>query len=62
MINYKHLYYFYMVAREGGVARAGERLHITPQTISGQISLLEEYFEVDLFTRVGRNLELTETG
>ncbi len=62
MINYKHLYYFFMVAREGGVARAGERLHITPQTISGQISLLEAYFEVDLFTRVGRNLELTETG
>ena len=62
MINYKHLYYFFMAAREGGVARAGERLHLTPQTISGQISLLETYFGVDLFTRVGRNLELTETG
>jgi len=62
MINYKHLYYFFMVAREGGVARASERLHLTPQTISGQINLLEAYFEVDLFTRVGRNLELTETG
>lgn len=53
---------FIAVAREGGVARASERLHLTPQTISGQISLLEAYFEVDLFTRVGRNLELTETG
>jgi len=51
-----------MVAREGGVARASERLHLTPQTISAQISLLEEYLEVALFTRVGRNLELTETG
>jgi LysR family transcriptional activator of nhaA len=62
MINYKHLYYFFMVAREGGVARASERLHLTPQTISGQISLLEVYFGLDLFIRVGRNLELTETG
>ncbi len=62
MINYKHLHYFWMVAREGGVARASERLHLTPQTISGQLSLLEEQLGVALFDRVGRNLELTETG
>jgi LysR family transcriptional activator of nhaA len=62
MVNYKHLHYFWAVAREGGVARASERLHLTPQTISGQLSLLEEYLGVDLFTRVGRNLELTESG
>ena len=62
MINYKHLHYFWAVAREGGVARASERLHLTPQTISGQLSLLERYLGADLFTRVGRNLELTETG
>jgi LysR family transcriptional regulator, transcriptional activator of nhaA len=62
MVNYKHLHYFWAVAREGGVARASERLHLTPQTISGQLSLLEEHLGVELFTRVGRNLELTETG
>lgn len=62
MINYKHLYYFWSVAREGGIARANERLHITPQTISGQLSLLEDYLGVALFNRIGRNLELTETG
>ena len=62
MVNYKHLHYFWTVAREGGVARASERLNLTPQTISGQLSLLEEYLGVDLFTRVGRNLELTENG
>jgi LysR family transcriptional activator of nhaA len=62
MVNYKHLRYFWVVAREGGIARASERLHLTPQTISGQVSLLEEYFGVSLFTRVGRNLELSETG
>jgi len=62
MVNYKHLHYFWAVAREGGIARASERLHLTPQTISGQLSLLEEYLGVELFNRVGRNLELSETG
>ena len=62
MINYKHLRYFWVVAREGGVARASERLHLTPQTISGQLSLLEKHLGVDLFSRVGRNLELTDSG
>jgi len=62
MINYKHLHYFWVVAKEGGIARASERLHITPQTISGQISLLELHFGADLFAKVGRNIELTETG
>lgn len=62
MINYKHLHYFWTVAKEGGVARASERLNLTPQTISGQITVLENYLGVVLFTRAGRNLELTETG
>ncbi len=62
MINYKHLHYFWVVAKEGGIARAGEKLHLTPQTISGQLSVLEEYMGISLFSRVGRSLELTETG
>ena len=62
MINYKHLHYFWTVAKEGGIARASERLHITPQTISGQLTLLEEYFGVELFSKVGRNLEITDIG
>ena len=62
MINYKHLHYFWVVAKEGGIARASERLHLTPQTISGQLSVLEEHLGENLFARVGRNLELTETG
>ncbi len=62
MINYKHLHYFWMVAKEGGIARASERLHLTPQTISGQLSLLEDSLDESLFKRVGRNLELTESG
>jgi LysR family transcriptional activator of nhaA len=51
-----------MVAKEGGIARASERLHLTPQTISGQLSLLEEQIGEALFNKVGRQLELTETG
>ena len=62
MINYKHLHYFLTVAKEGGIARASERLNLTPQTISGQLSLLEERLGVKLFSKVGRRLELTETG
>jgi len=62
MINYKHLHYFWAVATEGGVARASERLHLTPQTISGQLTLLEDHLGEKLFARVGRNLDLTETG
>jgi len=62
MINYKHLRYFWVVAKQGGIARAGERLHLTPQTISGQISQLEDSIGEALFRKSGRNLELTDTG
>jgi LysR family transcriptional activator of nhaA len=62
MINYKHLHYFWVVAKQGGITRASERLHLTPQTISGQISLLEDSIGEALFSKAGRNLELTETG
>ncbi|RCU50867.1 transcriptional activator NhaR [Corallincola holothuriorum] len=62
MLNYKHLHYFWVAAKQGGVVRASERLHITPQTISGQIRLLEEHFGGALFQKVGRKLELTDVG
>lgn len=61
-INYKHLHYFWVVAKCGGIGRASEQLHLTPQTISGQISLLEESLGTPLFDRVGRRIELNETG
>lgn len=61
-INYKHLHYFWVVAKCGGVGRASEQLHLTPQTISGQITQLEETLGYTLFDRIGRRLELTETG
>ena len=62
MLNYKQLHYFWAVAKAGSIVRASERLHLTPQTLSGQIGLLEEALGVALFLRVGRRLELTETG
>jgi LysR family transcriptional activator of nhaA len=61
-LNYNHLYYFWVVAREGGVGRAAKRLHLTPQTISGQLRLLEQGLGGELFRRVGRRLALTDTG
>ena len=60
MMNFKHLHYFWRVAKAGGVARASEQLHITPQTISGQIGLLEDDLGAPLFAKRGRNLELTD--
>jgi LysR family transcriptional activator of nhaA len=61
-VNLKHLFYFWKVAMSGSVARAGEELHLTPQTISGQIQLLERDLQTELFARSGRGLELTEAG
>lgn len=62
MLNYRQLHYFWSVAKAGGITRAAEQLHLTPQTLSGQISQLEEKLGVTLFRRAGRRLELTEAG
>lgn len=62
MLNYKQLYYFWNVARAGSITRAAERLHLTPQTISGQLGELERALGIDLFRRIGRRLELTSAG
>ena len=61
-LNYKHLHYFWVVAKSGGVGKAGEQLHVTPQSISGQIRLLEDAIGEPLWRRAGRKLELTDTG
>jgi LysR family transcriptional activator of nhaA len=61
-MNFKHLYYFWVTAKAGGITRAGEQLHTTPQTLSGQIKLLEDWLGRKLFRKSGRQLELTEHG
>ncbi len=61
-LNYKHLRYFWAVARAGSIAKAAAQLHLTPQSISGQLTEFADTLGVALFRRVGRRLELTETG
>ena len=61
-LNYHHLRYFWVVAREGTITRAADLLGVTQPTISAQISVLEESLGVSLFRRRGNRLELTDTG
>ncbi len=61
-LNYHHFLYFWMVAREGSITRAGKELRLAAPTISGQIRRLEEVLGEKLFRREGRRLVLTEVG
>lgn len=61
-LNYHHLLYFYVVAREGSIAKACDELHLAQPTISAQLRKLEQAFGDKLFRRVGRNLVLTDAG
>ena len=59
---YRHLFYFWVVAKEGGIARAAERLDMAVQTISAQVRELEKSLGVSLLRTEGRNLVLTDAG
>jgi len=61
-LNYHHLQYFWAVSQEGSVAKASEKLHVTPATISIQLRDLEKQLGVKLFRKAGRGLALTEMG
>jgi LysR family transcriptional activator of nhaA len=61
-LNYNHLYYFWVVSREGGVVRAAEELMVSQPTISSQLKELEAALGRRLFDRVGRGLVLTDAG
>lgn len=61
-LNYHHLLYFWMVAREGSVTRASSELRLAQPTISTQIRMLEEALGEKLFVRQGRSLVLTDVG
>lgn len=60
--NYKHLYYFWVVAQEGGLTAASERLHLAPQTICAQLKVLESRLGARLLRRRGKSLVLTDVG
>lgn len=61
-LNYHHLLYFYVVAREGSLVAAGKVLHVSHSTLSAQIHALEEQMDEQLFVKQGRRLVLTELG
>ena len=61
-LNYHHLRYFWIVAQEGSVTRAGEILHVTPATVSIQVLKLERSLGVKLLKKSGRGIALTEAG
>lgn len=62
MLNYNHLYYFHIVATEGSIARAADRLGLSQPTVSEQVRSLERALDVRLFDREGGRLSLTEAG
>lgn len=61
-LNYHHLYYFWLAAKEGGVSRAAQKLRLAQPTLSAQIRALGESLGGELFMRRGRGLVLTELG
>ncbi len=61
-LNYHHLLYFWLVAREGGLAPAAAKLRLAPPTVSGQVHALEDALGEKLFVKQGRKLALTEMG
>jgi LysR family transcriptional activator of nhaA len=61
-INYHHLLYFWVAAREGSITKACKKLHLTQPTVSGQIQALEKSLRTKLFDRSGRSIALTDTG
>lgn len=61
-LNYHHLLYFWMVAREGSIVKASAELRLAQPTISGQIKTLEENLGEKLLEKSGRTLVLTEAG
>lgn len=61
-LNYHHLYYFYVIAREGSIAKATKQLRLAQPTLSAQLKQLEDALDVKLFTRENRRLILTEEG
>lgn len=60
--SYKHLYYFWVVAKQGGVARVAARLDMAVQTVSTQVRELERALGCALLRPAGRQLALTEAG
>ncbi len=61
-LNYHHLYYFMMVATEGSIASAAQKLSMGQPALSIQLKQFEESIGVKLFDRAHRKLTITENG
>ena len=61
-LNFHHLYYFWVVAKEGHLTRSAQQLHVSQSALSSQIRQLEEQLGYELFNRHGRTLRLTDVG
>jgi len=61
-LNYHHLFYFWVAAREGSITRAATELRLAQPTVSAQIKMLEDALGERLFHREGRRLVLTDVG
>lgn len=62
MLNFNHLYYFHVIAAEGSVKAAADRLGVTQPTVSEQLRILERNLDVRLFDRTPTGLKLTDAG
>ena len=60
--NYRHLFYFWVVAKEGGMAKAAEKLDVAVQTVSTQVRELEKSLGYELLKPAGRGVALTDAG
>lgn len=58
----KALQAFESAARLGSFQAAAQELFLTPSAISHQIKYLESYFNISLFHRAHRSIELTDAG
>jgi LysR family transcriptional activator of nhaA len=61
-LNFHHLYYFWVVAKEGHLTRAAQQLHVSQSALSSQIRQLQDQLGQELFSRDGRSLRLTDVG
>ena len=62
LLNYHHLFFFWVVMNTGSIRAASSRLNLAQSTISSQLSALEKTLGGKLFNRVGRSLEPTDMG
>lgn len=61
-LNYHHLFYFWMVAKQGTISAAAEQLHLARPTVTAQVRDLENAMGQKLFQQQGRRLVLTDFG